>query len=369
MDSKMKVLVGGLIGVNLGLVGLLLFREKSVEPARAEQTSAALPGSPLAERDGTTSYAPPAAPVVAAPPAAPVVPVEVTVPAFPSTERDRDAADRADRAELERARARRRADDRAAAERRARDVMERTRARERSGARETARIASREPVLDTARGDDRLRDEARPIERPVERALPVTVAVAPGTHIGVKLDVALHSRQVRSGDRFEASLAEDLVASGRTVARAGSPVTGRVTEVVEAGRVKGREQMRLSLSDLTLAGKTYPVETSSLTFTSEEDHGRDAAVIGSASAIGAIIGAIAKGGKGAAVGAISGGAAGTGVVLSTKGKPVVLAAGSRLDFTLEEGVRVTLPPGELAPARAPEERREQDRENGGIARR
>ena len=58
-------------------------------------------------------------------------------------------------------------------------------------------------------------------------------------------------------------------------------------------------------------------------------------------ALGAIIGAIAGGGKGAAIGAGTGGAAGTGVVLTQRGKAATIPSETRLIFTLDNPVTIT----------------------------
>jgi len=68
----------------------------------------------------------------------------------------------------------------------------------------------------------------------------------------------------------------------------------------------------------------------------------DAAIIGGGAGVGAAIGAIAGGGKGAAIGAAVGGAGGTGTVLATKGKEVKYDAESKLEFTLDKDVKITL---------------------------
>jgi hypothetical protein len=56
----------------------------------------------------------------------------------------------------------------------------------------------------------------------------------------------------------------------------------------------------------------------------------DAAKVGAASGIGAIIGAIAGGGKGAAIGAVIGGGAGTAGVMTQRGKDIRLERGQHL---------------------------------------
>jgi hypothetical protein len=56
----------------------------------------------------------------------------------------------------------------------------------------------------------------------------------------------------------------------------------------------------------------------------------DAAKVGAASGIGAIIGVIAGGGKGAAIGAIIGGGAGTAGVMTQRGKDIRLERGQHM---------------------------------------
>jgi hypothetical protein len=56
----------------------------------------------------------------------------------------------------------------------------------------------------------------------------------------------------------------------------------------------------------------------------------DVSKVGAATGVGAIIGAIAGGGSGAAIGAAIGGAAGTGVVMTQRGKDIRLERGQQL---------------------------------------
>ena len=57
-------------------------------------------------------------------------------------------------------------------------------------------------------------------------------------------------------------------------------------------------------------------------------------------ALGAIIGAIAGGGKGAAIGAVSGAGAGTAVQVITGGPKVQIPSETRLTFTLDVPVKI-----------------------------
>jgi hypothetical protein len=63
-------------------------------------------------------------------------------------------------------------------------------------------------------------------------------------------------------------------------------------------------------------------------------------VIGGGAALGAIIGAVAGGGKGAAIGAGSGAALGTGAEVLTSGQKVKIPSETRLTFRLQSPVQL-----------------------------
>lgn len=67
---------------------------------------------------------------------------------------------------------------------------------------------------------------------------------------------------------------------------------------------------------------------------------RTAETVGGGAALGAIIGAIAGGGKGAVIGVLAGGAGGAGVAVLTKGKEVRVPAETVLTFRLDRAVRL-----------------------------
>jgi hypothetical protein len=68
---------------------------------------------------------------------------------------------------------------------------------------------------------------------------------------------------------------------------------------------------------------------------------QDAATVGGAAALGAIVGGLAGGGKGAAAGAGVGGGAGAAAVVLTRGGPATLVSESRVTFRLKVPVTVT----------------------------
>jgi hypothetical protein len=162
------------------------------------------------------------------------------------------------------------------------------------------------------------------------------LSVPEGTELTVILIDPLSSEKNKAGDTFMASLADPLVVDGRTVAARGTKVQGRVVDAEGAGRVKGKASLRLVLNGLVEGARTIPMVTKPFSVDADATKGRDVAVVGGGSGIGAAIGAATGGKKGAGLGAIIGGAAGTGAVLATKGKEVEFPSEARLKFTLDQ---------------------------------
>jgi len=169
---------------------------------------------------------------------------------------------------------------------------------------------------------------------------PEPITIPDGTTLSLALETAISSAASRSGDLVVARLAEGVRVGERVVAPAGSEVRGRVTAAVPSGRVKGNARLAFDFDTLVLEGKEYPIGTRPIDITAANSHKRDAVIIGGGAGAGAIIGAIAKGGKGAAIGTLIGGAAGTGVVLTNKGKEISLGTGSQVTVRLTREARL-----------------------------
>jgi len=162
--------------------------------------------------------------------------------------------------------------------------------------------------------------------------------VPSGTPLRVVLQQGVGTDSSVPGAAFTAVLADPIVVDGRTVLEKGSSVVGSVVDVQKAGRVKGRATLRLALTSVVRNGKTIPIHTRTHVGVAKSNKKRDAAVIGGAAGVGAVIGAIAGGGKGAATGAAIGGAGGTGTVLATRGDDLHYPPESRLNFVLSKSV-------------------------------
>ncbi len=171
---------------------------------------------------------------------------------------------------------------------------------------------------------------------------PTTAVVPEGTVIDVRLGQMLSSATNHVGDTFDAILDRDLIVDGQMLAPKGSRVTGKVTDVVGSGKVKGLAHMTLALNAIKVGEDRYPIDTSTISVEAENTKSRDAKTIGAGAAIGAAIGAIAGGGKGAAIGGAIGGGAGTAGVLATKGKEVEFQPEHKFSFRLEKDVEMKI---------------------------
>jgi hypothetical protein len=164
-----------------------------------------------------------------------------------------------------------------------------------------------------------------------------------GTVIRVRIDDWLSTEHNVIGDSFSGSLEEPIVVDGWVVARRGQAQTGRVSQVKKGGHGSGRSQLGLDLPRLTLAdGEKLTLHTELYqTSAGASSHGRDAAVVGSTTGIGALIGGIVGRGVGAVIGAGVGATAGIIGVISGPGKPAVVPAETVLSFQLQSPVTIS----------------------------
>ena len=181
--------------------------------------------------------------------------------------------------------------------------------------------------------------------------------VPDGTRIQAKLETTLNSRTNRTGDRFTAKVTEAILVSGKEVIPAGTILEGRVAEVKNAGKVKGRAEMNLSyerlifpngVSETIVASQAELDETQKEevdrkegTIKGESSRKRDATEVAGGAAVGAGVGAIAGGAKGTAIGAGVGGLIGLADSMRRKGKEVEIPAGTRFIIRLDRPLTIT----------------------------
>lgn len=191
----------------------------------------------------------------------------------------------------------------------------------------------------------RVRTGANRMVVPEKKAEPLqakTYTIPAGKIITVRTTRTLTTKSAQPGEQFDATLIDAIVDDGFTIAERGATVTGEIVDASRGGRVKGRAELSLALTSLTLAnGRTVPVQTTFSSQAASSSKKTDAAKIGIGAGIGAAIGAIAGGGKGAAIGAAIGGGGGTALVLGTRGSAATVPAESVLSFELRAPVNVT----------------------------
>jgi hypothetical protein len=179
----------------------------------------------------------------------------------------------------------------------------------------------------------------------------VKVEIPAGTRVAVRMIDSIDSETNHTGEVFRASLDDAILVDGDVIIPAGADATIKLVEAKSAGRISGRSELELELVRVEFQGRSYPMQTTNYQQQGSSRGKRTAATVGGGAAIGAVIGAIAGGGKGAAIGAVAGAGAGTAVQVLTKGQQVRVPSETRLDFQLETPTVVTVMPGGSTPRR------------------
>ena len=167
------------------------------------------------------------------------------------------------------------------------------------------------------------------------------VTIPAGQSLLVRMIDGVDSTKNHVGDIFHASLETDLVVGNTVVARKGTDVYGRLANSQKSGTFTGKSELQLELTRMVIEGRDYPLVSSDYTLQGKGQGASTAKKVGGVAAVGAIIGAIAGGGKGAAIGAAAGGATGAGVQVLTKGEQVKVPSETVLEFRLQQPETVT----------------------------
>jgi len=168
-----------------------------------------------------------------------------------------------------------------------------------------------------------------------------SLAIPRNTILAIELLTPVSTEASQRGDRIQARVIEPNEYAGYII-------DGHIAQVKRPGKVKGVAQLQLAFDQIRSNDNRVAelhaelVEISPMGGDNEAQvdseggiKGRDStkddtAKVGAASGIGAIIGAIAGGGKGAAIGAVIGGGAGTAGVMTQRGKDIRLERGQHL---------------------------------------
>jgi hypothetical protein len=167
------------------------------------------------------------------------------------------------------------------------------------------------------------------------------VVVPVGSTLRVRINQGMDSKKTVVGTPFDGVVLNDIVAGGSIAIPRGASITGTVVEAHTAGELKGKGELKLQLTSVSLGGKTYPIATD---FWWHQGADKTANTVGNTvglGAVGALIGAVAGGGVGAAVGAGVGGVAGLGVSAASGKREAVLPSEAIVVFHLTQPADVT----------------------------
>lgn len=201
--------------------------------------------------------------------------------------------------------------------------------------------------LSAASAPQRRRSAAR------TRRAPAVYTVAAGKALRVRLNGELDSEKARVGDTFTGTIVDPVYSSGGVlVVPQASTVTGRVSNVTRARKEGEPATLDVQFVSLELPNGVRRAISGSLTdlsdSSSESDNegtvsakrtkDRNVKFIGGGAAGGAVLGAIAGGGKGALIGGVIGAGAGLLGSKLKKGGEVKVKSGTEFGVVLNRSV-------------------------------
>lgn len=173
-------------------------------------------------------------------------------------------------------------------------------------------------------------------QQPVTR----TVTLPAGSTLPVRVTQTLDSATTQQGENFTGSLATDIVQDGMLLMARGTPVSGRVDAVQDAGHFSGSSLLTVELTGIDARGQRISVSTDPYTVQGKGRGENTAIKTGVGAAAGAILGGILGGGKGAAIGAAAGGGTGAGINAVTRGQQVQIPSETVVRFHTTNGITV-----------------------------
>lgn len=168
------------------------------------------------------------------------------------------------------------------------------------------------------------------------------MTIPAGTEIHVDLDTTVSSRDSQPGDTFDATVTEPVVVNGQTVVPRHARARGVIVAAQASGRLSKPAMLSIALKSFQTHEGWVEIHTHDLSMQAKSHEKRNVVAIGGGSALGAIIGGIAGGGKGAAIGALAGGGAGTAGAAATGKKDITLPSESHVTFRLSRSVSIQI---------------------------
>lgn len=154
-----------------------------------------------------------------------------------------------------------------------------------------------------------------------------------GTAINVRADQEINAEAANAGQSYPATVSTAVVdKEGHVLIPKGAPA--QLKAQADGSKVA------LDLSSVTIDGREFQIDTKDYKQGSVGANKRTAKYAGGGAVAGALIGAIAGGGKGAAIGSLAGGAAGAGAQTLTAGKKIHVPAETVLTFKTAQALEL-----------------------------
>jgi hypothetical protein len=182
------------------------------------------------------------------------------------------------------------------------------------------------------------------------------ITVPAGTQVLLHLRSPIDTKTAKVGDGVYCQTSFPVTQNNVAVIPAGTYVKGKIAQVKRAGKIKGRAEILFNFTtmifpngytiDLPGALENAPGSRNSTvadkegTVRADSQKGKDAGTVAKTGATGAVIGAVASGGKGAGIGGLAGAAVGLGQVLFTRGQDVRIDQNTALEMVLERPLTV-----------------------------
>jgi len=208
--------------------------------------------------------------------------------------------------------------------------------------------------------------ESAPVSNITVETKTTQITVPAGTQVLLHLRSPIDTKTAKVGDGVYCQTSFPITQNNVAVIPAGTYVKGKIAQVKRAGKIKGRAEILFNFTtmifpngytiDLPGALENAPGSRNSTvadkegTVKADSQKGKDAGTVAKTGATGAVIGAVAAGGKGAGIGGLAGAAVGLGQVLFTRGQDVRIDQNTALEMVLERPLTVDVMNAEPAQA-------------------
>lgn len=164
---------------------------------------------------------------------------------------------------------------------------------------------------------------------------PDASAIPRGTQISVRTIDAIESSKADVGQSYRCTLAEPVSVAGKELASKGADCVLRIVETKSAGRLRGKNELKLVVSEIRMGDNLTAVKAEPAAITGKSKGKSTARRTGIGAAAGAGLGAILGGGKGAAIGAGVGAGAGAASAALTSGPEIKVPSETLLTFIVQ----------------------------------